>query len=237
MIKPKKYTLHLLLATLCTSTPLVADTSVTLPNTVIKNETQNEGLKILMIKKLVRYGNSNALVIDRAILELLNIAEGSLVKIATDGKSLIITPEARSCQIVTTEDVADQMGMSMAANMRKAMEPFIATIANDPVKMQETMDLYNNPELLKEKTAAVTVIMRKYTTDQAKLMTPEALDAIQAIQAKYKDTMNAPEYIKEMTELTYSIAPNLKNMQAEIDELNKNTPLTLTQTVSGDYAK
>ena len=233
MISQKKYAVRLLLAIMCSGTPLLADNNVSLPTAV----NQNNELRTIMIKKLVRYGNSNALVIDRAILELLNIAEGSLVKIATDGKSLIITPEANSCQVATSEDLSDQMGMSMADHMRKAMEPFMAVIANDPVKMQQTMDLYNNPELLKEKTAAVTVIMRKYATDQAKLMTPESIDAIQAIQAKYKDTMNAPEYIKEMTELTYSIAPNLKNMQAEIDELNNNTPLTLTQTVSGDYAK
>ena len=45
-----------------------------------------------MLKKLVRYGNSNALVLDKAILELLNISEGSVVKISTDGKSIILTP-------------------------------------------------------------------------------------------------------------------------------------------------
>jgi antitoxin component of MazEF toxin-antitoxin module len=46
-----------------------------------------------MLKKLVKYGNSNALVLDKALLELLNITEGSVVKIKTDGVSLIITPQ------------------------------------------------------------------------------------------------------------------------------------------------
>ena len=45
-----------------------------------------------MLKKLVKYGNSNALILDKAILELLNIEEGSLIKIKTDGKSIILTP-------------------------------------------------------------------------------------------------------------------------------------------------
>ena len=45
-----------------------------------------------MLKKLVKYGNSNALILDRAIMELLNIQEGSVVKLQTDGKSLIISP-------------------------------------------------------------------------------------------------------------------------------------------------
>lgn len=46
-----------------------------------------------MLKKLVKYGNSNAIVLDKAILELLNIAEGSVLKISTDGKSIILTPQ------------------------------------------------------------------------------------------------------------------------------------------------
>lgn len=46
-----------------------------------------------MLKKIVKYGNSSALVLDKALLELLNIEEGSVVKIKTDGVSLIITPQ------------------------------------------------------------------------------------------------------------------------------------------------
>ena len=45
-----------------------------------------------MLKKLVKYGNSNALIIDRAILDLINISPGAVVRIETDGKSLTITP-------------------------------------------------------------------------------------------------------------------------------------------------
>lgn len=45
-----------------------------------------------MLKKLAKYGNSSALVLDKAILELLGIEEGSVVKIKTDGVSIIITP-------------------------------------------------------------------------------------------------------------------------------------------------
>ena len=45
-----------------------------------------------MLKKLAKYGNSTTLVIDKAILELLNMDESTIVKLQTDGKSLIITP-------------------------------------------------------------------------------------------------------------------------------------------------
>lgn len=45
-----------------------------------------------MIKKLSKHGNSLALVIDRPILDLLNIDEETPLEISTDGGSLVISP-------------------------------------------------------------------------------------------------------------------------------------------------
>ena len=45
-----------------------------------------------MIKRLSRHGNSLALVIDKGVLELLNIDDQTPLEISTDGELLIITP-------------------------------------------------------------------------------------------------------------------------------------------------
>ncbi len=45
-----------------------------------------------MIKKLVTHGNSAALIIDKPILELLNVDMNTPLEITTDGKNLIISP-------------------------------------------------------------------------------------------------------------------------------------------------
>jgi antitoxin component of MazEF toxin-antitoxin module len=45
-----------------------------------------------MIKRLTKHGNSLALVIDKALLELLDIAADTPLEIQTDGRSLIVTP-------------------------------------------------------------------------------------------------------------------------------------------------
>ena len=45
-----------------------------------------------MLKKLTRHGNSLALVIDKSVLELLNIDDQTPLEISTDGKLLLITP-------------------------------------------------------------------------------------------------------------------------------------------------
>ena len=54
-----------------------------------------------MIKRLTKHGNSAALVIERSILELLNITTDTPLEISTDGEALIILPvrdEARRKQ-------------------------------------------------------------------------------------------------------------------------------------------
>jgi len=45
-----------------------------------------------MIKKLVSHGNSAALIIDKPILELLNVTMDTPLEISTDGKNLIVSP-------------------------------------------------------------------------------------------------------------------------------------------------
>jgi antitoxin MazE len=45
-----------------------------------------------MLKKLTRHGNSLALVIDKGILELLDIDDQTPLEISTDGTLLLISP-------------------------------------------------------------------------------------------------------------------------------------------------
>lgn len=45
-----------------------------------------------MVKKLTKHGNSMALIIDRAILDILKISETTPLELTTDGKSLNISP-------------------------------------------------------------------------------------------------------------------------------------------------
>ena len=45
-----------------------------------------------MVKHLTQHGNSTALVIDKAVLELLRITRKTPLELATDGRNLIISP-------------------------------------------------------------------------------------------------------------------------------------------------
>ncbi len=46
----------------------------------------------LMTKKLVRHGNSAAIILDKPILELLNLTMDTPLEISTDGQSIVISP-------------------------------------------------------------------------------------------------------------------------------------------------
>lgn len=46
----------------------------------------------LWSKKLSKHGNSLALVIDRSVLDLLEINEDTPLEISTDGESLVVSP-------------------------------------------------------------------------------------------------------------------------------------------------
>jgi len=46
----------------------------------------------VMTKKLVQHGNSAALILDKPILELLNVTMDTPLEITTDGKNIVISP-------------------------------------------------------------------------------------------------------------------------------------------------
>jgi antitoxin component of MazEF toxin-antitoxin module len=52
-----------------------------------------------MIKTLTKHGNSYALVIDKPILDLLNIRPDTPLNISTDGTALLVSPEGKETDI------------------------------------------------------------------------------------------------------------------------------------------
>jgi antitoxin component of MazEF toxin-antitoxin module len=51
-----------------------------------------------MVKKLIQHGNSAALVIDKPIMEILNITNETTFELSTDGKNLILSPQIEDKQ-------------------------------------------------------------------------------------------------------------------------------------------
>jgi antitoxin component of MazEF toxin-antitoxin module len=47
-----------------------------------------------MTKKLIQHGNSAALILDKALLDLLKVRIDTPLEVTTDGKNIIISPQA-----------------------------------------------------------------------------------------------------------------------------------------------
>ncbi len=75
-----------------------------------------------MIKTLTRHGNSYALVIDRPIMELLNIVPETPLEITTDGHSLRIAPTDADAKAEKLAKARQAMHAQYAGTFRKLAE-------------------------------------------------------------------------------------------------------------------
>lgn len=76
----------------------------------------------MLTKKLSKHGNSLALVIDRSILELLDIDEKTPLNITTDGQALVIAPAQRKQRRKRFEDALTACNSRYGKALRKLAE-------------------------------------------------------------------------------------------------------------------
>ena len=72
-----------------------------------------------MIKKLVSHGNSAALIIDKPIMELLNVDMETPLEIVTDGKSLIISPVETDKRVKRFKTALNKVNRAHARTLKK----------------------------------------------------------------------------------------------------------------------
>jgi antitoxin MazE len=75
-----------------------------------------------MIKKLTRHGNSLALVIDRAVLDLLEISADTPLRVSTDGRTLIISPVQDDEQRERFEQALKETNRKYGRTLKKLAE-------------------------------------------------------------------------------------------------------------------
>ena len=63
----------------------------------------------MLKKKLVKHGNSLALVIDKPILDLLGVDDETELELQTDGRSLRITPALKGVSEGQFREVMDEI--------------------------------------------------------------------------------------------------------------------------------
>lgn len=76
----------------------------------------------MLIKKLSKHGNSLALVMDKAVLELLNIDEQTPLNISTDGRALVIAPAKQTQRRKRFNDALKNCNARYGKTLRKLAE-------------------------------------------------------------------------------------------------------------------
>ncbi|MDA3837911.1 MAG: AbrB/MazE/SpoVT family DNA-binding domain-containing protein [Candidatus Delongbacteria bacterium] len=75
-----------------------------------------------MIKKLIKHGNSSALIIDKPIIELLHIDENTALELSTDGKSIIISPVSDAKRLSRLKNSLKSINQKHSKTLKKLSE-------------------------------------------------------------------------------------------------------------------
>lgn len=182
-----------------------------------------------MLKKLVKYGNSNALILDRAIMELLNIQEGAVVKLQTDGKALIITPaEVEKPANITLN------GLETLINIGAEKQ---AALKSDPEKKRLLDEWAPGTENFSRLMELVAPITAKYGKDMYKLQSEEFLSQVDLLAVKHHGDRSSEEFMKGYKALRDKYIPSYQVMMQEMREAYKKIgyPAELIWNSEGDW--
>lgn len=193
-----------------------------------------------MIKKLVKYGNSQAIILDKSILELLNIQEGSLLKLRTDGTSLIITPQSETGvtsqpQKITPSIEPEKLIVELAAqkslknpkefdSFQKEVEKIAAQGGDRTLEQLEEVlaktkmidDRTFTKESLK-KMQEVFVIHQETMTKMVNLgENPDFIHERVSLCEKHQNNSNSQELLDELVELQCKYVPEYRKMAADL---------------------
>jgi len=174
-----------------------------------------------MIKKLVKYGNSQALVLDKALLEILNISDATKLKLSTDGMSLTITPlhetseptEKPASSISTTESEAEMhYGALQAEKQKESMKSLLENAEKNQLIHKEfkaISDEFNKKYKYGQRMMELT--SSQHYKDSMKKIATEA----------YKKNLSLEEYNDEVARFIHKAIPETKEIQEKYKALEK----------------
>lgn len=180
-----------------------------------------------MLKKLVKYGNSNALILDRAIMDLLNIKEGSVVKLQTDGKSLIISPaETEKTSNITLN------GLETLINVGAEKQ---AEFKADPEKKRLIEEWAPGTENFARVMEIVSPISAKYAKDMHKLQSEEFMAQVDALAIKHHGDRSSEDFMKGYKTLRDKYIPSYRTMMQEMREAYKKVGYPVELFTESDW--
>jgi antitoxin component of MazEF toxin-antitoxin module len=188
-----------------------------------------------MNKKLVKYGNSYALVLNKSILELLDIDGNDPVKLKIEGDTLLVKKSAplngweniklESNAATDKKSKAEYSKESRDADMLKATIRE-ALLKNPNSKLEDIVENADLPSQAKRKALpaidAFQALFQKYNVDMKMFSENKAYQDELAKLESIKDTMSTNEYRSQLMEIRYQHFPQLREFDRESISLEKN---------------
>ncbi len=167
----------------------------------------------LMLKKLSKYGNSTTLVIDKAILELLNMDESSMVKLQTDGKSLIITPVSSATKEKVSYAPEEAFRVAVSTSSNKQLEKMEVS----QEKMKEMMPAMQQDfkEAFDKHKKTMELFSKNFESNEG------FKDAVALLAQKYDPVAQAEDYIKELEILKIQFFPELAQLNKDLQTITE----------------
>lgn len=75
-----------------------------------------------MTKKLIKHGNSAALVLDKPLLDLLNVGFDTPLEVTTDGQNIIISPQSGESGAPDVMEALEKINRSHGSVLKKLGE-------------------------------------------------------------------------------------------------------------------
>lgn len=158
-----------------------------------------------MLKKLVKYGNSSALVLDKPLLEILNIAEGSTLKIKTDGISLIISPVDSNSDNKVIPTITPQ-------------ETFTEAMSNSLDTFTKTKTPGEGQRYFKE----IKNIIARYEMPIKQLFNNKQFtEELDELEQRFDGNQHSHEYYHAITQLQKKHNPELMSLEKEVKEISQ----------------
>ena len=75
-----------------------------------------------MVKKLIKHGNSAALILDKALLDILHVNMDTPLEITTDGQNIIISPTTNEKNEIDLLSTLDRVNKAHSKTLAKLAE-------------------------------------------------------------------------------------------------------------------
>lgn len=182
---------------------------------------------VFMLKKLVKYGNSHALVLDQCILALLDIHETDLVKLKIEGDCLIVKGEKNTKPTeVLKAEIENIFGQREGSILKEIVShnfrEFSSKIEKDSSANELLKKWLPGTENAKNLQEGYARIFQEYHEDLKVFATEQFQKECELLRKKYPEGKQGSEYAKELMSLRLKYCPKVMEMDKKMVELTKS---------------